>query len=63
MISQCFDLDSGVTNAEIMFKLMREMVEEAIAGMAAGHDKMGSEGGLGRADRPDVEIMNGLHSA
>ena len=51
------DLHGRVVDPEALGKRAAERVQERVARMAGGHHEMRSERVLGRAHRPDVEIV------
>ena len=53
-----FDLQSGMTDLEGLLQLTRQLQKEIVAGVAPGHDQMACHRPLGRADGPDVKIMD-----
>ena len=55
------DLDGGVVNGKIMQEIFGGPVQEIIA-PSIRHNQVGSEHVFGRARRPDMQIMDALHS-
>src|SRR6266446_2803640 len=51
------DLDCRVVDAEAMVKLLRDAVEQRIAGVTVRHHQMAGQRRLRRAHAPDVQIM------
>jgi len=52
------DLQGRMADAEMSLQLALRLGQEAVAGMSPRHDEMGGQRGLGRADRPDMEVMD-----
>ncbi len=52
-----FDLNGCVPDFEIVLELMADLEEHRGPGMSLGHDEMDGRGDLGRAHRPDVQVM------
>ena len=47
-------------DAETIVEVVRKLIENRVAWMAFGHDQMSRERNRGGAQRPDVEIMDGV---
>jgi hypothetical protein len=56
-----FHLNCRVANAKMLVQIERKPYEKFITGMTARHQTMTAQGRLGRADRPDVQIVNSGH--
>ena len=56
------DLDGRMADAVVMLQLVRNLAEEGVARMALRHDEMRRQRGLGRAHRPDMEVVDGVHT-
>jgi hypothetical protein len=49
-----FDLNRCVADAETLLQLVRELHQKFVSGMAARHQAMTGQSGIGRAHRPDM---------
>ena len=53
-----FHLDRRVVDAEAVVQFVRQLLQEAVAGVAPGHHEMRGEGHFGGAHRPNVKVMH-----
>ena len=53
-----FDLDRHMADAEALVQLMRELDQKFVAGMTARHQAMTGQSGVGRAHRPNMQIVD-----
>lgn len=52
------ELDGGVVDAEFVFEVFADLVEEVVVEGGGGFDEVGGEGGLGGAEGPDVDVVD-----
>ena len=52
------DLQGRMADAEMGLQLPLRLGQEAVAGMSPRHDEMGGQRRLGRAHRPDMEVVD-----
>jgi hypothetical protein len=62
MVGIGLDLSSGVTDAKSVVQVVAYLRYKCVARMSHGHYEMCGEGRLGRADRPDMQIVDFINT-
>jgi len=57
-----FNLNRRVPDAEMLMQFMREPYQKLVAGMAARHEAVTSQGCISCAHRPDMQVMYCRHT-
>jgi hypothetical protein len=56
------DLNGRMADVESLLQLMRDLHQRFITGMAARHQAVARQSGLGCAHRPDMQVVNCGHA-
>lgn len=57
-----FDLQCRMSDAKAIVEFVRKLIEERVTRMATGHNQVNSHCDRCRAQRPDMEIVDGTYA-